>query len=254
MSIRLCTPATFVKKISCLVAGIVSFNTVESWNTKFLNSECFLLTLMFTIWLIIYASTLAFNLLARAFNLPTRALNFATCAFSLLTRGFNLLTRAFNLPTRVFKLAAHASSLLTRGFELITRRFELVTREFEFVTHRFELVTRGFEFVTDNLCYTFHTLTKYWHFKFIQRWVFHQQYFIAVSGILSFTPLRDLISSGSFLYCPMSFPTNSSRLEVSGSSEEELSPNMNLFIICGTLAVHVALRVFREILKDFVSV
>ena len=173
MSIRLCKPAT-VKKISCLVAGIVSFNTVESWNTKFLNSEFFLLTLMFTIWLIIYASALAFNLLPRAFNLSTRALNFATCAFSLLTRGFNLLTRAFNLPTRVFKLATHASSLLTRGFELITRRFELVT---------------------DNLCYTF---PKHWHFKFIQRWVFHQQYFIAVSGILSFTILRDLIYQGHF--------------------------------------------------------
>ena len=173
MSIRLCKPAT-VKKISGLVAGIVSFNTVESWNTKFLNSEFFLLTLMFTIWLIIYASALAFNLLPRAFNLSTRALNFATCAFSLLTRGFNLLTRAFNLPTRVFKLATHASSLLTRGFELITRRFELVT---------------------DNLCYTF---PKHWHFKFIQRWVFHQQYFIAVSGILSFTTLRDLIYQGHF--------------------------------------------------------
>ena len=169
----------------------------------------------------VYYLTRGFIASTRAFNLPTRAFNLATRAFSLLTRGFNLLTRAFNLPTRVFKLAAHASSLLTRGFELITRRFELVTREFEFVTHGFELVTRGFEFVTDNLCYTFHTLTKHWHFKFIQRWVFHQQYFIAVSGILSFTPLRDLISSGSFLYCPMSFPTNSSRLEVSGSSEEE---------------------------------
>ena len=194
MSIRLCKPAT-VKKISCLVAGIVSFNTVESWNTKFLNSEFFLLTLMFTIWLIIYASASAFNLLARAFNLSTRALNFATCAFSLLTRGFNLLTCAFNLPTRVFKLATHASSLLTRGFELITRRFELVTPEFEFVTHGFELLTRGFEFLTDNLCYTF---PKHWHFKFIQRWVFHQQYFIAVSGILSFTTLRDLIYQGHF--------------------------------------------------------
>ena len=120
------------------------------------------------------ASTRAFNLLTRAFNLPTRAFNLATRAFSLLTRGFNLLTRAFNLPTRVFKLATHASSLLTRGFELITRRFELVT---------------------DNLCYTF---PKHWHFKFIQRWVFHQQYFIAVSGILSFTTLRDLIYQGHF--------------------------------------------------------
>ena len=147
MSVMLCTGATFVKKDSCLVTRIVSFDNLKSWNSIFLNSEIF------------------------SFN---SYVYYLTRAFSLLTRGFNLLTRAFNLPTRVFKLATHASSLLTRGFELITRRFELVT---------------------DNLCYTF---PKHWHFKFIQRWVFHQQYFIAVSGILSFTTLRDLIYQGHF--------------------------------------------------------
>ena len=49
MSVMLCTGATFVKKNSCLVAKIVSFDTVKSCNSMFLNSEFFLLTLMFTI-------------------------------------------------------------------------------------------------------------------------------------------------------------------------------------------------------------
>ena len=49
MSVMLCTGATFVKKNSFLVARIVSFDTVKSWNSIFLNSEFFLLTRMFTI-------------------------------------------------------------------------------------------------------------------------------------------------------------------------------------------------------------
>ena len=39
---------TFVKKNSCLVARIVSFDTVKLWNSIFLNSKFFLLTRMFT--------------------------------------------------------------------------------------------------------------------------------------------------------------------------------------------------------------
>ena len=49
MSVILCVGATFVKKNSCLVARIVLFDTVKSWNSIFLNSEFFLLTRMFTI-------------------------------------------------------------------------------------------------------------------------------------------------------------------------------------------------------------
>ena len=49
MSVMLCTGATSVKKNSCLVTRIVSFDTVKSWNSIFLNSELFLLTRMFTI-------------------------------------------------------------------------------------------------------------------------------------------------------------------------------------------------------------
>ena len=45
----LCEEATFLKKNSCLVARIVSFDTVKSWNSIFWNSEFFLLTRMFTI-------------------------------------------------------------------------------------------------------------------------------------------------------------------------------------------------------------
>ena len=41
MSTMLCTGATFVKKNSCLVAKIVSFDTVKSSNLIFLNSEFF---------------------------------------------------------------------------------------------------------------------------------------------------------------------------------------------------------------------
>ena len=44
----LCEEATFLKKNSCLVARIVSFDTVKSWNSIFWNSEFFLLTRMFT--------------------------------------------------------------------------------------------------------------------------------------------------------------------------------------------------------------
>ena len=49
MSVMLCTGATFIKKNSCLVARIVSFDTVKSWNLIFLTTEFFLLTRMFTI-------------------------------------------------------------------------------------------------------------------------------------------------------------------------------------------------------------
>ena len=96
MSVMLCTGATFVKKNSCLVARIVSFDTVKSWNSIFLNSEFFLLTRMLTIYL-------------------------PTCAFNIAARAFSLLTRGFELVTRIFELVA-------RGFELVTRGFELVTR------------------------------------------------------------------------------------------------------------------------------
>ena len=40
--------ATFLKKNSYLVARILSFNTVKSLNSIFLDSEFFLSTLMFT--------------------------------------------------------------------------------------------------------------------------------------------------------------------------------------------------------------
>ena len=93
----LCKGATFVKKNSCLVARIVSFDTVKSWNSIFLNSEFFLLTRGF------HASTRAFNLLTRAFNLAARA-------FSLLTRRFELITCEFELVTRGFELETRKSS------------------------------------------------------------------------------------------------------------------------------------------------
>ena len=48
MSVKLCKGISFVKKNSCLVARIVSLDTVKSWSSKFLNSEFLLLTRMFT--------------------------------------------------------------------------------------------------------------------------------------------------------------------------------------------------------------
>ena len=93
-----CTGATFVKKSSCLVARIVSFDTVKSWNSIFF-----------------------------------RIFSFNSYIY-YLTRGFIASTRVFNLPTRAFNLATRAFSLLTRRFELVTRGFELAIREFELVT------------------------------------------------------------------------------------------------------------------------
>ena len=49
MSVMLCTRDTFVKKNSFLVARIVLFDTVKSWNSIFLNLDVFISTLMFTI-------------------------------------------------------------------------------------------------------------------------------------------------------------------------------------------------------------
>ena len=79
-----CTGALFVKKNSCIVAWIVSSNTVKSSNSIFLNSD------------------FPRNFIAstHAFNLPTRAFNLATRAFSYLTRGFEPVTRGFDLVTR----------------------------------------------------------------------------------------------------------------------------------------------------------
>ena len=91
MSAILCTGPTFVKKNFCLVAKIVSFDTVKLSNLIFLNSELFLLTFGFI------AS-------ARAFNLPTRAFNLVTRAFSLLTRGSEFVNCGFELVTRGFEL------------------------------------------------------------------------------------------------------------------------------------------------------
>ena len=105
-----------VKKNSCLIPGIVSFDPVKSWNSIFLNSDFF------------------------SFN---SYVYYLTRGFIASTRFFKLLTCAFNLPTRAFNLAARTFSLLTRGFQLVTGEFELVTREFEFVTRGFELVTRN---------------------------------------------------------------------------------------------------------------
>ena len=105
MSVMLRAGAPFVKKNSYLVARIVSFDSVKSWNSIFLNSEFFNL----------YVYYLSRGLIAS-------------------TRAFNFLTRAFNLPTRTFNLTSHAFSLLIRGLELVTRGFELITREFEHVT------------------------------------------------------------------------------------------------------------------------
>ena len=94
------TGATFVKKNSCLVARIVSFDTVNI--VKFnifqlrifsFNSYVYYLTRGFI------ASTRAFNFLTRAFNLPTPAFNLATRAFNLATRAFSLLPRGFELGT-----------------------------------------------------------------------------------------------------------------------------------------------------------
>ena len=79
MSVMLCTGATFVKKNSCLVARIVSFDTVKSWNSIFLNLVFFLLTRMF---------------LSRGSELVTRE-------FELVTQGFELITRGLELVTRV---------------------------------------------------------------------------------------------------------------------------------------------------------
>ena len=126
MSVMFCTGATFVRKNSCLVAKIVSFDTVKSWNSIFLNSEMF------------------------SFN----------SYVYYLTRGFITSTRAFNLATRVFSLLTCRFELVTHGFELATREFELVTRGFELVTCGFELVTRGFELVTRNSCFTFPHLLR----------------------------------------------------------------------------------------------
>ena len=112
MSVVLCTGATFVKKNSCLVARIVSFDTL---NSKIVRFNIFELGIF-------------------SFN---SYVYYLTRGLIASTRGFNLLTRAFNLPIRAFNLVLHAFSLLTRGFQLVTCRFELVTREFE-------LVTRGF--------------------------------------------------------------------------------------------------------------
>ena len=86
MSTMLCTGATFVKKNSCLVAKIVSFDTVKSSNLIFLNSEFF------------FFLTFGFIASARAFNLPTRAFNLAIRAFSL-TRGSEFVTCGFELVT-----------------------------------------------------------------------------------------------------------------------------------------------------------
>ena len=117
----LCTEATFVKKNSCFVARIVSFDTVKSVKFNIFELGIF------------------------SFNLYVY----------YLTRGFLASTRAFYLLTRAFNLATRAFSLLTRGFELVTYGSELVTRGFEFVTREFELVTRGFELLTPNSCFTF---------------------------------------------------------------------------------------------------
>ena len=107
MSIMLCTGATFVKKNSCFVARIVSFDTVKS--VKFNIFE-----------LGIFSFNLYVYYLTRGFLVSTRAFYLLTRAFSLLTRGFELLT--------------YGSELVTRGFEFVTREFELVTRGFELLT------------------------------------------------------------------------------------------------------------------------
>ena len=84
MSVMLYTGATFVKKNSCLVARIVSFDIVKSRNSIFLNFVFFSFnSYVYCLTRGFIASTRAFNLLARGFNLPTRA-------FSVPTRGFNL--------------------------------------------------------------------------------------------------------------------------------------------------------------------
>ena len=99
MSVMLRAGATFVKKNSFLVARIVSFDSVKSWNSIFLNSE------------------------------------FLNSCVYYLSRGLIASTRAFNLPTRTFNLTTHAFSLLIRRLELVTRGFELVTRNSCFTFH-----------------------------------------------------------------------------------------------------------------------
>ena len=79
------TGATFVKKNSCLVAGIVSFDIVKSWNSILFNSEFFLLTH-------IYYLTSGFNASTRTFNLLTRAFNLATRNFWIWTRNLWIWT------------------------------------------------------------------------------------------------------------------------------------------------------------------
>ena len=92
----LCTGATFVTKNSCLVSRIVSFDTVKSWNSIFLNLRIF-----------------SFNsyvyYLTRGFIASTRAFNLATRAFSLLTRGFKLVTPKLEIVTRGYELVTHNS-------------------------------------------------------------------------------------------------------------------------------------------------
>ena len=103
-----CTGATFVKKNSCLVARIVSFDTVKWCNSIFLKLDSF-----------------SFNsyvyYLTRRFFASTRAFNLAACPFNLARPPFSHLTHIFELVTR-------GLGLVTRGFELEARQFELVTR------------------------------------------------------------------------------------------------------------------------------
>ena len=84
-SVLLCSGATFVKKNSCLVARIVSFDTVKSRNSIFLNWE------FFSFNSYVYYLTRGFIASTRAFNLPTRAFNLVTRVFSILPRGFELV-------------------------------------------------------------------------------------------------------------------------------------------------------------------
>ena len=141
------TGATFVKKNSCLVARIVSFDTVKPWNSIFFSSEFFLSTRMFTI---------------------TRGFIASTRAFSFLTRGFELVNRGFKLVTREFEL-------ITRRFELVIRGFELGTRNSSLLFHL--VLNAGnswFEFMKIKL------LKKYIHFTKRRFWF--DIYFLRLSS------------------------------------------------------------------------
>ena len=117
----LCARTTFVKKNSSLVARIVSFGTVKSWNSIFLNFDFFFNSYVYS--------------LTRDFIASTRAFNLLTCAFNLATRAFSLLTRRFELVIRGFEL-------VTCGFEPVTCTLELVPRNSCFAFRCFTRVLR----------------------------------------------------------------------------------------------------------------